>query len=43
MDKEKAKQAIDRVLRDMAGAMTAGLALVGTRTGLFVRWQAKAR
>lgn len=35
MDKEKTKQAIDRVLRDMAGAMTAGLALVGTRTGLF--------
>ena len=35
MDKEKQKQAIDRVLRDMAGAMTAGLALVGTRTGLF--------
>ncbi|MBV9191015.1 MAG: methyltransferase domain-containing protein [Betaproteobacteria bacterium] len=35
MDKERTKQAIDRVLRDMAGAMTAGLALVGTRTGLF--------
>src|SRR5436190_17109794 len=35
MDKEKTKQAIDQVLRDMAGAMTAGLALVGTRTGLF--------
>jgi 2-polyprenyl-3-methyl-5-hydroxy-6-metoxy-1,4-benzoquinol methylase len=35
MDKEKTKQAIDRVLRDMAGAMTAGLAFVGTRTGLF--------
>ena len=35
MDKERQKQAIDRVLRDMAGAMTAGLALVGTRTGLF--------
>src|SRR6267142_2597445 len=35
MDKEKTKQAIDQVLRDMAGAMTAGLAFVGTRTGLF--------
>jgi len=35
MDKEKAKQAIDQVFRDMAGAMTAGMALVGTRTGLF--------
>jgi len=35
MDKDKQKQAIDRVLRDMAGAMVAGLALVGTRTGLF--------
>ena len=35
MNKERQKQAIDRVLRDMAGAMTAGLAFVGTRTGLF--------
>ena len=35
VDKEKTKQAIDQVLRDMAGAMTAGMALVGTRTGLF--------
>ena len=35
MDKQKQKRAIDQVLRDMAGAMTAGLALVGTRTGLF--------
>ena len=35
MDKEKSRQAIDRVFRDMAGAMTAGMALVGTRTGLF--------
>src|SRR3954462_11039743 len=35
MDREKTKQAIDQVLRDMAGTMTAGLALVGTRTGLF--------
>src|SRR5919201_6646893 len=35
MDKEKTKQAIDQVFRDMAGAMTAGMALLGTRTGLF--------
>jgi SAM-dependent methyltransferase len=35
MDKEKTKQAIDQVFRDMAGAMSAGMALVGTRTGLF--------
>ena len=35
MDKEKARQAIDQVFRDMAGAMTAGMALLGTRTGLF--------
>src|SRR5689334_19176284 len=35
VDKEKARQAIDQVFRDMAGAMTAGMALVGTRTGLF--------
>jgi 2-polyprenyl-3-methyl-5-hydroxy-6-metoxy-1,4-benzoquinol methylase len=35
MDKEKTRQSIDKVLRDMAGAMAAGMALVGTRTGLF--------
>jgi 2-polyprenyl-3-methyl-5-hydroxy-6-metoxy-1,4-benzoquinol methylase len=35
MDKEKTRQAIDKVFRDMAGAMSAGMALVGTRTGLF--------
>src|SRR5436190_23058838 len=35
VDKEKTKQALDKVLRDMAGAMTAGMAYVGTRTGLF--------
>src|SRR2546421_1576342 len=35
MDKDKTKQAIDKVFRDMAGAMSAGMALVGTRTGLF--------
>jgi 2-polyprenyl-3-methyl-5-hydroxy-6-metoxy-1,4-benzoquinol methylase len=35
MDKEKTKQAIDKVFRDMAGAMSAGMAYLGTRTGLF--------
>ncbi|HUQ74840.1 MAG TPA: class I SAM-dependent methyltransferase [Burkholderiales bacterium] len=35
MDKEKTRQAIDKVFRDMAGAMTAGMAYVGTKTGLF--------
>jgi hypothetical protein len=41
MDKEKLKQAVDRVFRDMAGAMTAGMAYVGTRTGLFRAMQGK--
>lgn len=35
MDKEKVKLVADKVFRDMAGAMTAGMAYVGTRTGLF--------
>lgn len=35
MDREKTKVALDKVFRDMAGAMTAGMALLGTRTGLF--------
>jgi hypothetical protein len=35
VDKEKAKQALDKVFRDMAGAMTAGMAYVGVKTGLF--------
>jgi 2-polyprenyl-3-methyl-5-hydroxy-6-metoxy-1,4-benzoquinol methylase len=35
MDREKTKLAIDKVFRDMAGAMSAGMAFVGTRTGLF--------
>ena len=35
MDKEKSRQAIDKVFRDMAGAMSAGMAYLGTRTGLF--------
>jgi len=41
MDKEKAKVAIDKVFRDMAGAMAAGMAFVGTRTGLFRAMQGK--
>ena len=35
VDKEKAKQALDKVFRDMAGAMTAGMVYVGVKTGLF--------
>src|SRR5258708_30381369 len=35
MDKDKTKQAGEQGFRDMAGAMTAGMAFVGTRTGLF--------
>ena len=35
VDKEKAKQALDKLLRDMAGAMTAGMVYVGVETGLF--------
>ena len=35
IDKEKAKEALDRVFRDMAGAMSAGMVYVGIRTGLF--------
>jgi 2-polyprenyl-3-methyl-5-hydroxy-6-metoxy-1,4-benzoquinol methylase len=35
VDREKTKVALDKVFRDMAGAMTAGMAFVGTRTGLF--------
>ena len=41
MDKEKVKLAVDQVFRDMAGAMTAGMAFVGTRTGLFRAMQGK--
>ena len=35
IDKEKAKQALDKVFGDMAGAMTAGMVYVGIQTGLF--------
>jgi len=41
MDKEKVKLAVDHVFRDMAGAMSAGMAFVGTRTGLFRAMQGK--
>ena len=35
MDKEKSRQALDKVFRDLAGAMTAGMVYVGVKTGLF--------
>ncbi len=35
MDKDKMRSMADRVFRDMAGGMAAGLAYVGTETGLF--------
>jgi hypothetical protein len=35
MDKERLKESIDKVFRDMSGAMSAGMAYLGTRTGLF--------
>jgi ubiquinone/menaquinone biosynthesis C-methylase UbiE len=41
MDKEKAKRVAEQVFRDMAGAMTAGMVFVGTRTGLFRAMQDK--
>jgi 2-polyprenyl-3-methyl-5-hydroxy-6-metoxy-1,4-benzoquinol methylase len=41
VDREKTKRALDKVFRDMAGAMTAGMAFVGTRTGLFRAMQGK--
>src|SRR5438445_13304767 len=41
MDKEKTKLAVDQVFRDMAGAMAAGMAYVGTRAGLFRAMQGK--
>jgi SAM-dependent methyltransferase len=41
VDREKSKAALDKVFRDMAGAMTAGMAFVGTRTGLFRALQAQ--
>ena len=41
MDREKSKVALDKVFRDMAGAMTAGMAFIGTRAGLFRAMQGK--
>jgi 2-polyprenyl-3-methyl-5-hydroxy-6-metoxy-1,4-benzoquinol methylase len=41
MDKERAKRVTEQVFRDMAGAMTAGMVYVGTRTGLFRAMQGK--
>ena len=35
MDREKARAVAEQIFRDMAGAMTAGMVYVGTRTGLF--------
>ena len=35
MNKDKMRTMADRVFRDMAGGMAAGLAFVGTETGLF--------
>src|SRR5258706_1734833 len=35
MDKDKTRQAVEQVFGDMAGAMTAGMAFGGTRSGLF--------
>ncbi len=35
MDKDRVKAFADRVFTDMAGAMTAGMGYVGTKTGLF--------
>jgi ubiquinone/menaquinone biosynthesis C-methylase UbiE len=41
MDREKTKAAAEQLFRDMAGAMTAGMVYVGTRTGLFGAMQNK--
>ena len=41
MDREKTKRVADQVFRDMAGAMTAGMVYLGTRTGLFRAMQGK--
>jgi hypothetical protein len=35
MDKDTVKAFADKVFADMAGAMTAGMGYVGTKTGLF--------
>jgi 2-polyprenyl-3-methyl-5-hydroxy-6-metoxy-1,4-benzoquinol methylase len=41
VDKEKARQALDKVFRDMAGAMTAGMVYVGVKTGLWRAMQGR--
>jgi 2-polyprenyl-3-methyl-5-hydroxy-6-metoxy-1,4-benzoquinol methylase len=41
VDKEKARQALDKVFRDMAGAMAAGMVYVGIKTGLWRALQGK--
>jgi 2-polyprenyl-3-methyl-5-hydroxy-6-metoxy-1,4-benzoquinol methylase len=35
VDREKARQTLDKLFRDMAGAMSAGMVYVGVKTGLF--------
>lgn len=41
MDREKARLVAEKLFRDMAGAMSAGMVYVGTRTGLFRAMQGK--
>jgi ubiquinone/menaquinone biosynthesis C-methylase UbiE len=41
MDREKTRLAADKIFRDMAGAMSAGMVYVGTHTGLFRVMQGK--
>ncbi len=41
IDKDKARQALDKVFRDMAGAMTAGMVYVGIKTGLWKTLQGR--
>lgn len=41
MDREKTRRVAEQAFRDMAGAMTAGMVYVGTRTGLFRAMQGK--
>ncbi len=41
IDKEKARQALDKVFRDMAGAMSAGMVYVGVKTGLWRAMEGK--
>ena len=43
MDREKTRAVAEQIFRDMAGAMTAGMGYVGTRTGLFRAMAGKGR